>query len=248
MYLTDGTLPLHIELDRSGTGRGPLMLLLHGFTGHMEEPHLLAVRDAALQAGCSVLRAELFGHGQSGGAFRDHTLFRWLTNTLTLAEYAGNLDFVTDLYLCGHSQGGLTVMLAGAMLRDRVRGLIPLSPAWNIPADARAGNLLGRRFDPFRIPAEIPVDEDLVLGGNYIRAAQSIYVEQTAFRFEGPVLVVHGTGDMTIPFSWGERAARLYPRGELAVIDGDTHCYDRHPDRAARAVFDWLRERGEEAG
>ena len=48
------------------------MILLHGLTGHMEERHILAVRDTCLAHGFSVLRADLYGHGASGGAFRDH--------------------------------------------------------------------------------------------------------------------------------------------------------------------------------
>ncbi len=240
MFLDHDNGRLHLELDRPCGAQGPLMLLFHGFTGHMEEPHILAVKDAALRAGCAVLRVELYGHGQSDGAFHDHTLFRWLTGAMAAADYAMSLPGVTELYLCGHSQGGLLVMLLASMLRDRIGGLIPLSPAWNIPEDTRRGTLLGHSFDPDHIPDELSLEPGRTLGGAYLRAAQTIYPEKVAPCYQGPVLLIHGTADETIPFVWGERAAALYRRCDFVPIEGDTHCYDHHLDQVAQAVHSWL--------
>ena len=244
MFLNEDGLRLHIELELPDNGekRHPLLILLHGFTGHMEEPHILGVGRAAREAGFAVLRAELYGHGQSGGAFRDHTLYKWLTNTLSVIDYARSLDFVTDVYLCGHSQGGLTVMLAGAMKRGQVKGIIPLSPAWTIPEGARQGLLLGNPFDPDRIPDSIPLGPGADLDGNYIRVAQSIFVEPAIDRFDGPVLLIHGTGDETVPCEGSRLAAQRYKNCSLVLIEGDTHCYDRHLGQVTEAVTRWLSE------
>ena len=83
----------------------PLMILVHGFTGDMEETHIRAVQRTANEEGFAVLRAEMYGHGQSGGSFGDHTLMKWISNILTVIDYARSLDFVSDLYLCGHDPG-----------------------------------------------------------------------------------------------------------------------------------------------
>lgn len=215
-------------------------MVLHGFTGHMEERHLLAVCKAMREAGFATLRGEPYGHGKSGGAFRDHTLYKWLSNTLTMIDYARSLDFVTDLYLCGHSQGGLTVMLAGAMKRDQIKGILPLSPAWTIPERARQGDLLGRKFDPERIPERIAIAPGLDLNGNYLRVAQIIHVEEAMDRFSGPVLLVHGTADETIPWQFTKLAAERYQNAKLVLVEDDTHCYDRHLDEMTKAVRNWL--------
>ena len=43
---SDGT-KLHAKLDRpEGFTRGPLCILIHGFTGHMEEDHIIAAQKA----------------------------------------------------------------------------------------------------------------------------------------------------------------------------------------------------------
>lgn len=218
----------------------PLLILIHGFTGHMEEDHILAVTRAANEAGYAVLRAEMYGHGMSGGAFRDHTLFKWISNAMTVIDYARQLEFVSELYLAGHSQGGLLTMLVGAMECDRLRAILPLSPAAMIPETARRGEVLGYTFDPGHIPEELGVEKEMTLGGNYIRVAQMIDVEAAIRRFTGPVLLVHGSGDESVPLQCSLDAADLYQNAKLVVIPDDTHCYDLHLDMVADAVRQFL--------
>ena len=142
--INDDGIRLHAKLDMpEKEGRCPLMILIHGFTGHMEERHIVAVQKAANEAGAAVLRVEMYGHGKSDGQFRNHTLYKWVSNALAVVKYAKSLDFVTDLYLCGHSQGGLLTMLIAGMCPDDFKAVIPLSPAWMIPDLARQGGLAG---------------------------------------------------------------------------------------------------------
>ena len=193
--------------------------------------------------GFATLRVDMYGHGGSGGEFRKHTLYKWLTNAMTVIDYARTLDFVTELYLCGHSQGGLTVMLAAALKHEAISGIIPMSPAIPIPECARRGILLGGFFDPSHIPEEITSPRGWVLDGNYVRVAQTIHVEEAIDRYDGPVLLVHGGADETIPAQCSLDAAKRYKNAELAVIPGDTHCYDDHLDEAVEAVRRWMAER-----
>ncbi len=242
MYIDQDGIRLNAVLDRpDGAARGPLCLVIHGFTGHSEEPHIRAVAAAVNGLGVPTLRLDMYGHGKSGGTFREHTLYKWLTGVLAAADWARAQDFVTDLILCGHSQGGLTAMLAAAMLPDRVRALIPLSPACTIPEDARRGELLGVRFDPARVPETVGVWEGEPLGGNYVRVAQTIRVDEAIDRYPGPVLIVHGDADETVPFRAGEEAAARYARGTLVRIPGDDHCYTRRLPLVTEAVTRWLR-------
>lgn len=244
MYIMDDGIRLHVKLDRplNGASKCPLVIVIHGFTGHMEEQHITAVSEMLNEIGCATLRVEMYGHGSSDGEFRNHTLFKWMTNAMTAIDYARSLDFVTDLYLCGHSQGGLTVMLAAALKHDRIRGIIPMSPGTVIPECARCGNMLGIRFDPDHIPDEIVSPDGWALSGNYIRAAQMIRVEDAIDRYAGPVLLIHGDADATIPVQASVDAAARYRNARLEVIPGDTHCYDHHLDKAVEAVKGWMLE------
>lgn len=242
MFLLDDGIRLNAQLDmpRGAGGKCPLVLVIHGFTGHMEETHITAMSSMLNEIGFATLRADMYGHGSSGGEFRNHTLYKWLSNMLTLIDYARSLDFVTDLYLCGHSQGGLIVMLAAALKHDVIRGLIPLSPATMIPEYARRGEMLGVAFDPDHIPEEISSPWGWELGGNYLRVAQTIRVEDAIDRYTGPVLLVHGDADESVPMQCSVDAAARYQNAELAIIKGDTHCYDYHLDEAVAAVRAWM--------
>ena len=264
-FIPDDSIQIHLKLDfpqensdksdgkKGGENRGctgacaepekiPLMILVHGFTGDMEETHIRAVQRTANEEGFAVLRAEMYGHSKSGGAFGDHTLMKWISNILTVIDYARTLDFVSDLYLCGHSQGGLLTMLAGAMERDRLKAILPLSPASMIPEIARQGELLGVPFDPDHIPAQIEAGKGLTLGENYSRVAQLIDVDLASARSSGPVLSVHGTADESVPYHYSEAVAAKYVNAKLVPIPGDTHCYDLHLDRVTEAVRTFLRE------
>lgn len=239
-YIDHDSIPLHVKLDvpekvLSGEahdgGKCPLVIVQHGFTGDMEERHIVGVSRALNEIGFATLRTELYGHGKSGGDFCNHTLFKWCSEMLTVVDYARNLEFVSDLYLCGHSQGGLLVMLVGALERDRVRALIALSPAARIPEGARWGMLLGHHFNPTKIPDVIVMEDGKKLSGNYVRAAQMIHVEQAIDAFRKSVLIIHGDADETVPIRDALDAAERYTDAKMVVIPGDTHCYDYHLDQ-----------------
>ena len=251
MYIMDDGIRLNAKLDMpvhyQAGQRCPLAVVIHGFTGHIEEEHIIAVARGMNEIGFATLRADMYGHGHSDGEFRNHTLFKWMTNALTVIDYARGLDFVNGIYLCGHSQGGLLVMLAAAMKHDVVKGLIPLSPACMIPEIARTGELLGLNFDPDDIPETLHSWDGRELDGNYVRVAQTIRVEDAIARYRGPVLIVHGDADESVPVQYGVGAAEAYANATLALIPGDDHCYNHHLDQVVSAVKAWLveQERGE---
>ena len=240
MFIMDDGIRLNASLEKPDAERCPLVIIIHGFTGHMEEDHLTAVSRMLNKNGYATLRVDMYGHGKSDGQFRDHTLYKWLTNAMTVIDYARNLDFVTDLYLCGHSQGGLTVILTAAMERERIRGVIALAPACMIPELARNGTLLGTNFNPDRIPEQMTVWETHTLGNNYIRVAQAIHVEEAVDRYDGPVLVVQGEKDDPGLKASAIRAAERCKNSELVIIPEDGHCFEKHPDQMTEAVREWI--------
>ena len=244
-YISDDGIKLHAKLDfpdgKSDKDKLPLMLLFHGFTGHMDEAHLCVARDAALSEGIAVLRIDSYGHGKSDGAFEDHTLYKWITGGLKAIEYAKSLEFVTDMYICGHSQGGLLVVLLAGMCPDTFKALIPMAPALMIPDGARKGELIGISFDPNAIPDVLVGFNGLRLKGDYVRVAQTIHVEDEIDRFKGPVCIIHGDADEAVPYECGKEAAGRYKNCVLETIKGATHCYEGHFEEVSFALRNFLR-------
>ena len=185
----------------------------------------------------------IFLHGFTSSKDKPHNILSWISNTLAAIDAAGKLDGVGDLYLSGHSQGGLVAALAAGMAPDRVKGLILRAPAFMIPRCAREGYMLGFRFDPFRIPEEIEVIKGLTLKGHYIRVAQTLHAEDAIKRFTNPVLILHGDEDDTVPLQDSVDAARKYKNCRLEIIQGETHHFDRRPEEMKRLIREWLRNK-----
>lgn len=245
-YIKDDGIDLHAKLEMpEGAAKCPLVVIVHGFTGNMDEDHIVKTADAVVEAGCAALRVEMYGHGKSGGNFKDHTLYKWVSNMLAVVEHARSLDFVTDLYLCGHSQGGLLVMLIAGMCPDKFKGVIPMSPAWMIPEYARSGDILDTPVDPVNIPDEFYQDGENLLSGNYVRVAQTINVEYEIARYNGPVLIIHGDQDESVPYEYGVKASEMYKNARLVTIKGDDHCYDHHLDLVTAAVKEFLKDQSD---
>ena len=243
-YIDHDGIALHAKLDfpKQKKEKYPLLILEHGYTGHMEETHITGIKDAVTQIGFAVLRIELYGHGKSGGSFREHTIVKWVSEMLTVIDYARSLEFVDGLYLAGHSQGGLTAMLAGALKRDVLDGLLPLAPAIVIVDNTRAGQHFGATFDPEHIPDELPVGEGRVLSGNYFRTAQMLPVEEAIRMYTKPVLIVHADTDEAVPVSYAYDSAEKYKDARLVIIKDDTHCYDNKLPEVLSAITQFLQE------
>ena len=242
MYITDDGISLSAVLERPHEAKCPLVIFIHGFTSSKDRPHNVAACEAMREAGFATLRLDMYGHGESGGEFRNHTLYKWISNAMAAIDYARGLDFVTDIYLSGHSQGGLTAALVAGMEPDRIRGLILRAPDFLIPGCARSGNMLGRKIDPLHIPDEIPMIKGLALSGNYIRVAQTIHVEDAIDRYPGPVLLIHGDADDTVPVQDSVDAAARYKDCTLKIVPGETHHFDRYPDQMKDIIRDWLKK------
>ena len=237
MFIEDDGIPLSLVLEKpESPDPCPLVILLHGFGSAKERLHNVRAAEAMRSAGFATIRMDLYGHGESGGEFRRHTLWKWISNVMTVIAYAGSLDFVTDIFLSGHSQGGLVAALTAGMEPDRIRGLILRAPAFMIPQGARDGVLLGAHFDPDHVP-DFPGDTgNQALDGEYIRVAQTVHPEEAMDRFRGPVLILHGDEDDVVPAEESVKAAERYTDCELAVIRGETHHFDRRPEEMTRLI------------
>ena len=251
-YINDDGIKLHAKLDmpegitdeeaEAGAVKCPLCIVIHGLTGHMEETHIVGVSRLMNELGIATLRVEMYGHGKSGGDFYKHNLFKWLNNAMTVTDYAKSLPFVTDMYVCGHSQGGVTTMMIAGMEPDVFKAAIPLSPGVMITSGARTGELLRMKFDPSHIPETLYANPEQSVSGNYVRAAQMLDLDWAISQFTRPVLIVHGDEDEAIPVHFSEEAAAKYADAELVIIKGDDHCYNYHLDQVLEAVKDFMKK------
>lgn len=252
-FLPCGGINLHCKLDlptedsltnaSNSSSKHPLVLVIPGLTGHMEEPHIVAITNALPRSGYAVLRVELYGHGLSGGSFHDHNLFLWSLEIMELIDYARKLDFVTELYLCGHSQGGTAAVLGAGLKADLLDGLILLAPAMLMKENAMTGGFPVKFYDPEHIPDETLVFDEQPISGNYYRVNRLLPFDEAIHLYGNrPVLLIQSRTDELIPFSCVESTASAYKNAELFVIEEDDHCFDSHIDLVTREMIRFLDE------
>ena len=239
------SLKLSENLNAGGSAQAlPLVIIVHGLTGDMEENQLLCVERAALHCQMASLRLEMFGHGLSGGDFAEHTVSKWVEEIIYVVDKiisGGRIYNFSDIYLCGHSQGGLASILAAAGLKGKIKSLILLSPATCIVTDARCGNFFGEHFDEKHPPKKLTFWENYTLNGSYLEDAENLPLENAISSYTEPVLIVHGTEDEAVPFEDSQKLVEIYENAALVPVENDLHCFDRHPEELKEAVEDFLK-------
>lgn len=106
-------------------GEGPTVVWLGGFHSDMTGTKAQVLAEQAQATGGAYVRFDYFGHGESGGAFRDGTISRWREDALAV------IDELTDgpLVLVGSSMGGWLACLAAIARPERVKAMVLIAPA-----------------------------------------------------------------------------------------------------------------------
>ena len=54
----------YLDMPEGKPEKCPLCIMIHGFTGHSEERHIIGVQEALNEIGVATLRADMYGHGK----------------------------------------------------------------------------------------------------------------------------------------------------------------------------------------
>ena len=208
----------------------PMVMMLHGFMGNKNGALERGMAEKLKAAGIASIRFDFNGHGKSEGRFQDMTVPNEIEDALKVYEYVKTLPYVSDIAISGHSQGGVVTAMTSAQLGvDKVKCAVLMAPAAVLRDDAIRGSTMGARYNPLDPPEAVTLFGDIKLGREYIVTAFSLPIYETAEKYTGPVCIVHGTGDTTVPYTYGERFHYIWPEtSELHIIDRADHGFSRH--------------------
>ena len=191
------------------------------------------------EKGIATIRFDFNGHGQSDGEFIDMTVPLEVEDALAVFRYAQTLDFVSDISLLGHSQGGVVASLTAGELKSSVKSLVLMAPAAVLVNDSQKGNIMGNSFDPVNVPEYVNVFGHKV-GRSYILSAQALNIYDKADDFEGQVCIIHGTSDQVVPYAYSEKYDSVYQNSELHLIDNENHMFSRSMRKSTDIAIHFL--------
>lgn len=218
-------------------------IICHGFGADKERPLLKAIADSLQAKGIASIRFDFNGCGQSDGRFEDMTVPNEIEDAKRVVAYAEQLPWVSDISLVGHSQGGVVASMLAGELRSGIRSLALCAPAAVLRDDALRGQLQGASYDAGNIPESVEVPgRNFKVGRAYCQSAQTLPIYETALQYEGPVLLVHGTADRVVPYTYSERFHAGYKQSQIALLPGVDHSFTQEQSRlrAASLVSNFL--------
>ena len=224
--------------------RCPMVIFCHGFGGTKDGPLFELVTDTLQANGIASIRFDFNGHGESDGDFQDMTVPNEIEDAKKVYEYVRSLPYVSDVAIVGHSQGGVVAaMTAGELSPGSIKAVALMAPAAVLREDAIRGSTFGATYDPLDPPAFVELWGGKKLGGSYIKTAFSLPIYETAARYQGPALIIHGNADRVVPYTYGERFHEIWPGSEYVMQEYFDHGFSQNVYRTTDIVSHFLIEK-----
>lgn len=250
LYLDGSVGRLYTIIDRpeGGVKKVPLVIICHGFSGNCRTPFMTDLSESIVSQGMATLRFDFNGHGRSDGEFKDMTVLNEIDDLKRVVDWACKQPWVEEISLVGHSQGGVVVSMLSGELGDKVvRAEVLLAAAAVLRDDALRGNTMGAVYDPWNFKGEYielprsPEAGPLLLGKKYVETALRLPIYETAANYGGPALIVQGTHDQIVPYTYAERYNEIIKGSELRLIPDENHVFSNTSKETSLLVADWLR-------
>lgn len=225
---------------RARPGAAPGLFWLGGFNSDMKGTKALALEAWAVERGRACVRFDYSGHGESGGAFIDGTIGRWLEESVAVFD-----RFCTGpQVVIGSSMGGWMALLLARELGRRpasgasLAGLVLIAPApdfteqlmWNgFPPEVKQEiETSGVWLRPSQYGEPYPITRALIEEGrNHLMLGSAIEVGC-------PVRILQGAQDPDVPWQHAFALAHRLPADDVVLTmiqDGD-HRLSRPQDIA----------------
>ncbi|URZ14428.1 alpha/beta hydrolase family protein [Clostridium felsineum] len=219
----------------------PLVIIMHGFTSNRNRKLQLALAEKLLENNIVSLRFDFNGHGDSDGLFEDMTVPNELEDAGEVLRYVKKLDFVKNISLLGHSQGGVVAGMTAGYYPDDITCLVQMAPAATLKDDALKGTIMGTIYDPKHIPEYITItSNNKPLRSQYFSTAQHLPIYEVSSQYKGPVCLIHGTSDKVVdPFA-SKRYYGSYANSALHLLEKQDHGFEYNLDEAVDLAVNFI--------
>lgn len=194
----------------------PVIIVLHGFSEHKHHDLTADLANNLVHQGFLTLRFDFHGHGDSEGAFEEHTIQQQVDDVFAALDFVSDLKFADEdkIAIVGTDVGGNIALLA-AEKDARVKAVVVQG------ARSHFDHHIGSWFRPNE------VDELMTKGvfdhshfrirKEYVRSARMHDILSGLKNLHAPVLFVHGTSDLRV---------RLVETRELFLAANDPKVFE----------------------
>ena len=217
---------------RQREGATPGLLWLGGFKSDMKGTKAEALDRWAQEHRRAMVRFDYSGHGESGGAFTDGTIGRWLEESLAVFDACCRGPQV----LVGSSMGGWLALLVtrelarrGVPAAGQVAGLVLIAPAVDFTEE-----LMWKRFPPevkreieergaWARPSQYSEEPYLITRG-LIEEGRSHLLLDHMIETGCPVRILQGVQDPDVPWQHAVELSARFAQDDVVltlVKDGD---------------------------
>ncbi|MHA2430858.1 MAG: alpha/beta fold hydrolase [Promethearchaeota archaeon] len=205
----------------SGDSNKPKMVLIHGLFINSDSWYkLLPVFESEFH----VLRYDLRGHGRTTKPKKRFTVRNY---TEDLHALLNHLNWTTDLYLVGHSLGGIIALAYPILYPSHVKKMVVADGFCFVSQEAMT-DVLGRintyKVEDFQIVKKMVIDhmtkKDLIQA---TMGSAGVNICENLKELNFPVLVLVGKKDITCPVWASEMIHEWLPQSELVIIPNAGH-------------------------
>ncbi len=213
-----------------------IVILSHGLS--LDYTLMLPYAEKLYKKGIASFAYDFRGGGyecHSDGEISDMTIHTEIEDLNFVIDSVKKEEFASEknIYLAGHSQGGLVSSLV-APTRDDVMALFLFAPAYEIPDDIRQKDNRSQMNVLNLMPEH--------LGEKYIDSVNKINLYDDIIGYEGEVYIFHGMEDKRVPIEYSVQADKLYKNSILyAYEDGEHRFTDEIKDDVVEIISQKIR-------
>lgn len=231
---TSDNAEIHGFLHPSSDQSRPMVVLVHGLTGHMDE--YIHVRLARLlsKEGFSVIRFNQYGDEPRARRFYNSTIRKHVSDTKDVVAYAIKEGYST-IVLAGHSLGSPVAIAAAG---DSVSGLVLIDPTG--PPKERIRDW--QTYDAEHRISYLDWSRRIILGESWIQDALSFPDSYLQFAsVTCPVQIIAAERADQMKYCEGYREA--HPKHPvIQVVPNATHCFpeDGATEMLGSMISKWI--------
>lgn len=231
------------DIYRASAAAGSV-IICHGFKGFAHWAFFPYLAQSLAAAGLSSITFDFSGSGigrdresfTEPDAFAGNTFSKEQDDIENVVDYARRKNIVDGKFgLFGHSRGGGMAIIYAASHASEVNSLVTWASIgrtnWWTPEEAKIWRQRGyAEVNNSRTGQMMRLDTDL-LDDVELHGSTKLNIAAAAEKIKMPWLIIHGTGDETVPSKEGERLHELSSGvSTLRLIDGANHGFSaKHP-------------------